>query len=85
MAIERKSYVTFTEIIPDKKRKTKIWRVDSIHGDLLGEVLWFGRWRCYTFHPAAATIFNSGCLDDISMFARMQTREHIYTRARESA
>jgi hypothetical protein len=48
--------------------KTQVWRVETRHGDPLGTVRWFGRWRQYTFQPSPATIYSAGCLTDIADF-----------------
>ncbi len=46
--------------------KTKIVTVLSKnHGDTLGQIRWFGRWRQYAFFPANDTVFNPGCMQDI--------------------
>ncbi len=42
--------------------------VSKAHGNVLGEVKWFGRWRQYCFFPANVTVFNPGCLQDIIAF-----------------
>lgn len=50
------------------KRKTEIWQVMSVKGVFLGDIKWFGRWRCYAFFPEEETIFNGVCLKDIEVF-----------------
>lgn len=48
-------------------RKTKIIGVYSInHGNQLGVIKWFGRWRQYAFYPSADTIWNPECLKAIN-------------------
>lgn len=68
VSTENSKWIRFQEI-PDIKRKTKIFEVrtkdDSI---VLGEVKWFGRWRCYSFFPAPNTVFEQQCLGDITHF-----------------
>lgn len=39
-------------------------------GDVLGRISWFGRWRQYVFFPEPATVFNVGCMADISSFIK---------------
>lgn len=59
--------------------KTSYWTVRSVrHGDLLGDIKWYGPWRQYVFEPFNA-IFNKQCLNDISTFieARMQARKKV--------
>lgn len=56
--------------------KTMVWAVLAKE-DLakLGEVKWFGRWRCYAFFPMDA-IFEQKCLREIADFIEGQTKEH---------
>jgi len=51
-----------------EKPKTKVWGCFSRHGDKLGEVRWFARWRQYCYFPEVDTIYSSGCLADINHF-----------------
>lgn len=57
-------------------RKTETWIVYSKEGaSILGVVQWFGRWRRYTFEPAACTEFEPTCLRDLAAFLEwMQAR-----------
>jgi hypothetical protein len=60
------SYLDFLES-PNLTGKTRIVQVVSKrHGDALGVIRWFGRWRQYTFWPFAQTTFNPGCLTEIN-------------------
>lgn len=34
----------------------------------LGQVKWYGPWRCYAFFPADGTLFERVCLRDIAAF-----------------
>ena len=34
----------------------------------LGQVKWYGPWRCYSFFPEAGTLFEKQCLRDIAAF-----------------
>jgi hypothetical protein len=43
---------------------------------MLGEVRWFGRWRCYAFYPEPDTLYERQCLRDIADFCEARTREH---------
>jgi len=45
-------------------------------GKSLGEIAWFGRWRCYAFYPAGSTIFEKDCLRVIADFCEEKTKEH---------
>ena len=49
-------------------RKTSVWNCHSQMGEFLGVVKWFGRWRQYSFYPGVETVFNVGCMADISDF-----------------
>jgi hypothetical protein len=52
-------------------KKTQVWHVYSKnHGTVLGEIKWFGRWRQYTFFPAAETVWNPECLRDVCDFIK---------------
>lgn len=60
-----KSYLVFDE--EPYKGKTRFFLVQAAKtGDALGVIRWFGRWRQYTFRPAAETVFSRGCLEDIN-------------------
>lgn len=60
--------------ILEKKPKTLVVGVFSKkHGDLLGRIQWFGRWRRYAFFPGCGTAFDKGCLDSIN--GRIKTLE----------
>jgi len=49
--------------------KTKTHGVYStLHGDKLGTVKWFGRWRQYAFFPEPGTIWNRDCLREVADF-----------------
>ena len=61
-------YITIKEAGPLPGKKTNRWTVHSKHGDFLGAIMWFGRWRQYTFSPEKQTVFSAGCLDDIRSF-----------------
>lgn len=57
-----------------------IWSSDRVTP--LGQVKWFGRWRCYAFFPNADTVFETTCLEDLSAFCYGETRAHM-ARAKE--
>lgn len=55
--------------------KTERWNiVAKSSGQTLGYVRWHGAWRQYVFTPNDFTLFNAGCLDDISGFLREANR-----------
>lgn len=70
------SYVRFEKHPDDPSRKTAIWDVVSTSDKYLGHIRWHGPWRCYTFRPDPATIFNAGCMRDIALFCEDATRAH---------
>jgi len=53
-------------IFLDTGTKTRVWLVKSKrHGNDLGLIKWFSRWRQYAFFPDAETVWNPECLRDI--------------------
>lgn len=61
----------------EEGRKTQVWAVRSaMHGDPLGTIRWFGRWRQYTFFPEPGTTFNPACLTEISDRCAALTTAH---------
>ncbi len=49
--------------------KTAVYMVLSRrHGTQLGVIKWHSPWRQYAFFPASDTLFNTGCMNDISEF-----------------
>lgn len=70
-------YLEFVEEPTPPDRKTGIWQVCSrSSGAILGRIKWYGAWRQFCFFPEPLTIFNTGCMDDISEFIaeRMEAR-----------
>jgi hypothetical protein len=45
------------------------------HGNLLGVIKWFARWRQYAFFPESGTLFNEECLQDIRDQIHLLVRE----------
>ena len=67
-------YLTVQKVdVPE--RVTDVWQVFGTT-DVLGRVEWSGRWRQYVFTPMKGTIYNAGCLDDISAFLKAQNINH---------
>ncbi len=61
-------YIHFEET-PNPNKKTSVWYCLNTKSNYdLGLVRWYGAWRQYTFEPSETTVFNKGCLDDISDF-----------------
>jgi len=69
-------YIVFVDAGYSSSGKTKIWDVATKEDseDLLGEVRWFGAWRCYAFYPFDKTVYEKTCLRDISDFCEEQTQ-----------
>ncbi len=76
-------WITFEEFGRSTTGKTVVWEVvEKASQGVLGEVKWFGRWRCYGFFPKLETVFEQQCLRDIADFCEQQTRAQ---RGRASA
>jgi len=56
--------------------KTKIFTVSSVNGSRLGAVQWHSQWRKYAFFPIAGTLYDPGCLREISDFCERVSAEH---------
>ncbi|MBY8999057.1 MAG: hypothetical protein KGD60_15125 [Candidatus Thorarchaeota archaeon] len=62
-----KSYIEFRKI--DEKPKTSVFAVISkSSGEELGIVKWYGPWRQYCFFPTNDTLWNHGCLGEVTGF-----------------
>ena len=55
--------------------KTVIYKVVS-DTSVLGEIRWYGPWRCYAFYPEMETVYEKKCLRDIADFCELLTTEH---------
>lgn len=71
-------HILFTNERLSKSGKTNEWLVCSKYDqtDVIGQVKWFGRWRCYGFFPFKDTVFEKQCLRDIADFCEEQTKHH---------
>jgi len=69
-------YIRFQLSGDQPKGKTSVWDVVAKAGDFLGKVKWFGRWRKYSFFPAADCTFEETCLGDIADFLKWATHTH---------
>jgi hypothetical protein len=59
------------------ERNTKRWTIVAHDGEVeLGEVKWFGKWRCYAYFPLNDTLYEKQCLRDIAAFCERRTNEH---------
>lgn len=80
------SYLRYEETVPSVKRlKTKRWHVTSTLGAVLGDVHWYAHWRKYCFFPKEGSLFDAGCLMDISEFCAEQTIKHYESLDKEKA
>jgi len=70
-------WIRFIEVPPARNRLTKVWRVVSKDGLAgIGEIRWYGAWRCYALFPEINTVFERTCLRDLATFCEDRTREH---------
>lgn len=74
MTLPPSEFMTITE--EEATGKTRRFTISSARGAVLGEIKWYGAWRQYAFWPAPRTIFNKGCLSDITNWLRTLTLEH---------
>lgn len=71
-------YIQFVNAGYSSSGKTKVWDVATKEDseDLIGQVRWFGSWRCYAFYPYDKTVFEKTCLRDIANFCEEKTNNH---------
>jgi len=59
------------------ERKTKRWTIVATDGEVeLGEVKWFGKWRCYAYFPLNDTLYEKTCLRDLANFCEAKSKVH---------
>jgi len=69
-------YLAFIEVGVSQSGKTKIWdMINKNHGDNMGLVHWYGRWRQYTYNIDDLE-FSASCLRDIADFLDEKMKEH---------
>lgn len=68
-------YMHVCEPVNSTSGKTKIWTITDRLFIPLGQVRWFGRWRCYAFFPETGTVFNASCMRELVMFCEATTKE----------
>lgn len=61
---------------PSASGKTLHYDIISAREVFLGEVRWYGPWRCYSFFPDGGTIYNAGCMQELVDFCKEITDEH---------
>lgn len=67
--ISEAKWLNFIRTGQSESGKTSIYQVRAKEqGVLLGEIRWYGAFRCYCFYPQPNTIFETQCLDDITNF-----------------
>lgn len=68
-------YLRFVKTGESDSGKTEHWDIESkSQGLVLAIVRWYGPWRQYVMYPQHETLFNCGCLDDISDFLKELNR-----------
>lgn len=69
--------------IEDNSRKTFVFDVYNDGGMCLGQVKFFTQWRKYAFFPLEGTLYDSGCLKEVTTFIDrlMDERYHELRRA----
>lgn len=67
-------WIRFVEM--QTKIKTRIFYIENREsGSLIGEIRWYGPFRKYSFFPAAGTVYEKNCLDDITNALRLLEEE----------
>jgi hypothetical protein len=68
-------YIRFLDAGYSASGKTHVWHVATKEDreDLIGEIRWFGSWRCYAFYPYDKTVYEKTCLRDIADFCEKMT------------
>lgn len=75
--IRKPEYLKFEDSRLHKGGKTRTVNVISERsGQYLGVIRWYGRWRQYTFHPHALTVWNPQCLMQIAYECDSMTKAH---------
>lgn len=66
--MDESTYLRFERDQTRETGTTQVWLViSSRHGNVLGRISWFGRWRQYAFHPEPDTVWNVACLADVAI------------------
>lgn len=76
--MNKSEYLRFEDSrLPTPGRKTRTVDIISERSNKrLGQIRWYSRWRQYTFHPDALTIWNPQCLKQISDEIDKLNRQH---------
>ena len=76
------TYICFVNLGVIPGGKTNLYEVwtknadDSIGDIKLGEIKWFGRFRKYSWFPAAGMVFEEVCNQEITDFMKQANRDH---------
>jgi hypothetical protein len=68
-------FLLATELRPRVKQTTRRWLIQAADGSILGEVRFFGAWRCYVLAPTSAAFFDKYCLRAIADFCDRKSAE----------
>ena len=68
-------YVKFGNPRFSKTGKTHVWPVKSREKFDIGEIRWYGLWRCYAFFPLPDTMYEKDCLRTIATFCERRSTE----------
>lgn len=72
-------WLRFKDVTPEGRKTKVVAVVSDTHGDVLGHIKWFGRWRQYAFFPEAGTVWNPDCMTGVSR----QIKEMMSQRRRQ--
>lgn len=70
-------YLTFEEDDHYEGKTRRLVVVSKRKLAILGEIKWYGPWRQYVFFPEEATIWNTGCLNDLKDVIRALMEERM--------
>jgi len=63
------NYIRFE--VMEKKPKTNVYGIFSLSDEsLLGQIYWYSPWRQYVFDSYSKTIWNDGCLEEVTNFLK---------------
>lgn len=69
-----KTYLRFDEMGHSSSGKTRIWAVKNVQSAsgsgnfTMGLIKWYAPWRRYAFFPSPDTLYDAGCLAEITTF-----------------
>ena len=69
LKVKMSKYLEF-ELLEQKPKTKVIGVISKHHGDMIGIIKWFPRWRQYALYPGNGTVFNAECLNDIQSYIR---------------